>query len=611
MPYILKPNKLFVKDPEGTGFLPQNVVTDKATSDAVAEIKQASFDEQAAIEAKGAQTRASVPEDYTTLSDSVKDLKSAFLQFTGAMDSLNIAAYEKGSITTTTGANSNYRKDSRARTISNTIAPFDFTLEPFNTTNENTNYYFTAVFYNPDGTWQSTSDAIYEGSSLTISEGQIYRLLIGDITRQESSSVISLEDLVSHIKITSAFNTDIYAFISASSGSDDYTGVSTYPFKTIGFALSNGFRKLKVEPGVYNEQISLDNGTLEIVPWVDNQNYSESNAPYRPKIKLIKGAQLTVSASETAGIYQASFTAASGTNIYKVFIDHTLTPTTSGSLALEYNAMLVGDMPNTSTASKAFSPYRQRLLTPVLTEGELSAEGTFFYDGTNHLIKFHPWNDSADGEYYVPDDDVDNIISLQNMESVHMEDVKAIGCYDNCIYINKCDNVMLNACEVGYSGKGMGIKLDYTNARVSDCHAYAISADGFNLHGYGYSEIVGCTAFHCGDDGISHHEGCSGFIDGGEWAYNGDGGITPSFGSQIDVRNANAHHNKIGIQWLGLAVQSRYAKMCNCLSIDNTTSDIYVKWYVVEAWNNIFRTKDSQYNSARSALIEYGTVTPN
>ena len=196
------------------------------------------------------------------------------------------------------------------------------------------------------------------------------------------------------------------------------------------------------------------------------------------------------------------------------------------------------------------------------------------------------------------------------MTSVHLEDVKVLGCYTNCISIVKSDDVTVNACEFGYCAKGMGLKLDYTNARVSDCHAYAISVDGFNLHGYGYSEIVNCTAFYCGDDGISHHEGCSGFIDGGEWAYNHSGGLTPSFGSQIDVRNVYAHHNGVGINWLGLNSQSRYTKMSNCLSLDNTT-DVYVRWYVVEAWNNIFRTKDSQYSSARSKLIEYGTITPD
>lgn len=395
-------------------------------------------------------------------------------------------------------------------------------------------------------------------------------------------------------------------YVDSASGNDTQIGTKTSPLKTIGKAISIGYRKICAKPGTYNELINLTGGEFELIPWVDGQAYNGSAAPYRPKIKLIKGTKLTVSASDTTGVYQVGYTAASGTNIYKVFVDHTLTPTTSGSLALEYNALLIGDMPNTSTASNAFSPYRQRLFTPVLTEVELSAEGTFFYDDTNHLIKFHAWNDTADGEYYVPDDDVDNIVSLQNMEMVHMEDVKAIGCYGSCIYINKCDDVTLNACEAGYSGKGMGIKLDYANARVSDCHAYAVSVDGFNLHGYGHSEIVGCTAFYCGDDGISHHEGCSGFIDGGEWAYNGSGGITPSFGSQIDVRNAFAHHNSIGIQWLGLSSQSRYTKMCNCIAVDNAT-DIYCKWYVVEAWNNVFRTKDSPYSSARSNLIEYGT----
>lgn len=398
-------------------------------------------------------------------------------------------------------------------------------------------------------------------------------------------------------------------YVDGVSGNDAQIGTKTSPLKTIGKAISIGYRKICAKPGTYNEKINLTGGEFELIPWVDDQAYDGSSAPFRPRIKLINGTKLTVSATGTTGIYQASYTAASGTNIYKVFVDHSVNPTTSGSLALEYNAMLVGDMPNTSTASKAFSPYRQRLFTPVLTEGELSSEGTFWYDDTNHLIKFHALNETADGEYYVPADDSDNIISLQSMDRVHMEDVKALGCYGNCIYINKCSDVELNACEAGYSGKGMGIKLDYTNARVSDCHAYAVSVDGFNLHGYGYSEIVGCTAYYCGDDGISHHEGCSGFIDGGEWAYNGSGGITPSFGSQIDVRNASAHHNSVGIQWLGKSDQCRYTKMCNCLAVDNTT-DIYCKWYVVEAWNNIFRTKDSPYSSARSNLIEYGTIIP-
>lgn len=47
MPYTLKPNKIFVKNPDGTGYLPQNIITDRATSDTVADIEAAG---QAAVD---------------------------------------------------------------------------------------------------------------------------------------------------------------------------------------------------------------------------------------------------------------------------------------------------------------------------------------------------------------------------------------------------------------------------------------------------------------------------------------------------------------------------------------------------------------------------------
>lgn len=41
MPYAFKANKLFAKNPDGEGYLPQNVITDSTTSDAVAAIQAA------------------------------------------------------------------------------------------------------------------------------------------------------------------------------------------------------------------------------------------------------------------------------------------------------------------------------------------------------------------------------------------------------------------------------------------------------------------------------------------------------------------------------------------------------------------------------------------
>jgi len=66
MPYTLKPNKLHAKDPNGDGYLPQNVITDATTAEQVA-----------AIEEKGAEVLASIPSDYTELINEVGGLKSA------------------------------------------------------------------------------------------------------------------------------------------------------------------------------------------------------------------------------------------------------------------------------------------------------------------------------------------------------------------------------------------------------------------------------------------------------------------------------------------------------------------------------------------------------
>jgi len=78
MPYTLKPNKIFAKDPNSDGYLPQNVVTDASTADQVSAIQTAGAQQVAAVEEKGEETLASIPEDYTELSGEVGDLKSAF-----------------------------------------------------------------------------------------------------------------------------------------------------------------------------------------------------------------------------------------------------------------------------------------------------------------------------------------------------------------------------------------------------------------------------------------------------------------------------------------------------------------------------------------------------
>lgn len=116
MPYTLKPNKIFVKDPEHEGYLPQNVITDATTTEQVAAVNAAGTAQVSAVQAKGAEALASLPDDYIALSGSVDDLRGAFAN---AADSVITYPFElefdviSGGITATGDSTSN---TARART---------------------------------------------------------------------------------------------------------------------------------------------------------------------------------------------------------------------------------------------------------------------------------------------------------------------------------------------------------------------------------------------------------------------------------------------------------------------------------------------------------------
>lgn len=70
MPYTIKTGYLNVKDENGR-YIRNNTVAEQSTAAQIAEIEAASAAQQAAIVAKGNETRQSIPSDYTTLSNAV------------------------------------------------------------------------------------------------------------------------------------------------------------------------------------------------------------------------------------------------------------------------------------------------------------------------------------------------------------------------------------------------------------------------------------------------------------------------------------------------------------------------------------------------------------
>lgn len=85
MPYTLKPNKLFAKDPNGDGYLPQNVVTDKATEDVVAEIQAAGVAEKQNVSSEGTRQINAIQSKVDSLSDTINaaDTKIAEINSAG------------------------------------------------------------------------------------------------------------------------------------------------------------------------------------------------------------------------------------------------------------------------------------------------------------------------------------------------------------------------------------------------------------------------------------------------------------------------------------------------------------------------------------------------
>ena len=101
MPITLKKGILKYKNTSTGQYEGVDVVAETATSDQVEAIEDAANAEISAIEAKGAETRESIPDDYTALSNEVDDLKSAIDDITETVQSSNI--FDQASETVTEG----------------------------------------------------------------------------------------------------------------------------------------------------------------------------------------------------------------------------------------------------------------------------------------------------------------------------------------------------------------------------------------------------------------------------------------------------------------------------------------------------------------------------
>lgn len=84
MPLIIRKFNAQVRDPNTGNMIPAGLLS----SDALSVIEEAKDDAIEAVEDKGAETLASIPNDYSTLSENVNDLKTQFSEITGSTENL-------------------------------------------------------------------------------------------------------------------------------------------------------------------------------------------------------------------------------------------------------------------------------------------------------------------------------------------------------------------------------------------------------------------------------------------------------------------------------------------------------------------------------------------
>ena len=257
MPYILKPNKLYVKNPEGSGFLPQNIVTDQATEDMIAqveaagastisEVQQAVSDSQNAVAGIDAQrdtiiasiasvagqgtdttlTQSGVAADAKAAGDTIGDLKSVVTYANDKISDLNgvifidVNSFEIGSAYVSDSALVYNNSTTRIRTKQGTYYHLKQGDVISMTSSGTYKYYW---IYSANGTsWAISSTLLDSNAPVTVETTGYYMFVIlgqssitfDDATMKTAASKLKVERNGSIKAITDRITTDEndYAF---------------------------------------------------------------------------------------------------------------------------------------------------------------------------------------------------------------------------------------------------------------------------------------------------------------------------------------------------------------------------------------------------------------
>jgi hypothetical protein len=174
-----------------------------------------------------------------------------------------------------------------------------------------------------------------------------------------------------------------------------------------------------------------------------------------------------------------------------------------------------------------------------------------FTDGTNegyHKVIIDGERNNNDG------------IRLTDCQNINIYGFEVKNCINNGLYILQCEAIKIydtfihDIYPANMDAACQGARLNKSDTDFYNCIVYNIGTntagtgayhcDGFNIHDTGDVNLYNCKAYNCEDDGVSHHDACTGVIDGGEWFNCGKGGIaSPTYAARVNIKNAYCHDN--------------------------------------------------------------------
>lgn len=362
-------------------------------------------------------------------------------------------------------------------------------------------------------------------------------------------------------------------------------GSQSNPFAEIQDAIDAGFDTIVAKKGIYKKPIVSTHQRDKLHIYCDSFAETAGMETSDEGIQIICAEKLNL--TEVGGQLQQAYTAIADSRLDQVFIKKTM-PILSESSRPAYNVSLW-------ELSDKISDHKQ--LKPVLTVEETNETGTFTYDGTKLIINpFAPNN-----EYYLSDE-INSPVDIKNVKDLYLTGINAKFGYNSSFITRNCNKAKAIRCSSIFSALSDGFSGNESIIDYERCEAYHNRNDGFNFHVGGHQNLFDCRSNFNRDDGVSHHENCTGVVRGGDFSDNGKGAIIPVNNAKVDVYDVYARNCRYGFYVSGTeTLDANRCYVFNSIFLDNEV-DIFVSGFNVVGKNNVY---DSKNVAEGSTFLEY------